>query len=122
MFEAIKKYAVFDGRAARSEFWLFQLFCAVASFVGGAIDGLLGTVDSSDWGPFGLVTILALILPLIAVSVRRCHDLNKSGWLAVLAFVPLLGLGVLIYFAFPGTAGANRYGEDPLDKHNLPQG
>jgi uncharacterized membrane protein YhaH (DUF805 family) len=117
MFKALEKYAVFEGRAARSEYWLFILFTLIAGFVAGFIDLTFGTADEiTGYGPFGFVTILALVVPSVAVAVRRCHDLDKSGWLILLAFIPLLNIGLAFYFAFPGTAGSNSYGENPLGK------
>ena len=104
----IENYANFNGRASRSEYWYFVLaylivyviFFALASAV--PVLGLLG------------IAFLGLIIPAIAVGVRRLHDLDKSGWWYLLGLVPLLGLILLYWFCLPGTPGPNQYGEDPL--------
>ena len=122
MFEAFKKYAVFQGRAARSEYWLYNLVVGILSIVAMAADVTLGMADEeTGLGPLSFIVLLAVIIPGLAVSIRRCHDLDKPGWLLLLAFVPYVGIGLFVYFAIPGTAGSNRYGEDPLDQQPLAQ-
>ena len=108
----------FSGRAARSQYWYFVLF----NFLGGLI---LGAFDAAVLNaPEGLLSnifALALLLPNIAVAVRRLHDLNKSGWWLLIALVPVLGTILLIYwFCQRGTAGDNQYGADPLGGQALP--
>lgn len=104
--EAIKiclsKYATFDGRARRSEYWWWCL----ATFIVGCV---LGWIPILGW-----LISLALIVPGIAVGVRRLHDLNKTGWLYLLCLIPIVGAILLIvWFVQPGTAGSNQYGDDP---------
>lgn len=77
---SLKKYTDFSGRATRREFWLFVLFMYLASFIGGIIDGLAGTEF------VGSLVILALLIPYIAVAVRRMHDAGKSGWFMMVPF------------------------------------
>ena len=107
----LSKYATFSGRAARSEFWWFALFTLIVNVVSNMIQAIVG-----DWFAFvGLLVALALLLPSIAVAVRRLHDLDKSGWWYLLVFVPLIGFLVLLYFFVQrGTEGQNQYGADPL--------
>ncbi|MDQ1249195.1 MAG: hypothetical protein QG597_3569 [Actinomycetota bacterium] len=128
------KYATFSGRARRSEFWWFYLFTLIVGIVAYVIDRLVGwnvttndvivngetyTVASAyNPGWIQVVAGLAVLLPMIAVSVRRLHDRDASGWWWWLQLLNCLcGLGTLILvFAFyiqPGTAGANKYGPDP---------
>jgi adenine-specific DNA-methyltransferase len=109
-FEVWKKYAVFTGRAHRTEFWMFALvnFC-----IGIAFSILVRAI-----GPGMLVLEwvygLAALVPSIAVAVRRLHDTDKSGLLVLLWFIPLVGwLIVLILCALEGTRGPNRFGPDP---------
>jgi len=103
------KFATFEGRAARSEYWFFALFLALASAVLTVVDIALGIEVLS------LIFSLITLIPSIAVSVRRLHDTNRSGWWYLLIFIPLIGLIVLlIWFCTRGTAGPNRFGEDPL--------
>jgi uncharacterized membrane protein YhaH (DUF805 family) len=97
----LKKYAAFDGRASRSELWWFFLF----SFLVQAAGSIIGTVVA---GVLGLV----LLLPGLAVSVRRLHDIGKSGWFILVGLIPLIGWVILLYwYVQPGTAGANDFGD-----------
>lgn len=108
----LQKYAVFEGRARRSEYWWFFLFNIIMQLVTGMIDALLFGEDG-----FGLVNglyTLAVLLPGIAVGVRRLHDTDRSGWWLLISFIPVVGFIVLIiWFTRPGTRGANRFGPDP---------
>jgi uncharacterized membrane protein YhaH (DUF805 family) len=117
MIEAVKavfsKYATFEGRARRSEYWWFFLFNIIVSVVlalvsGGGGNGFGGGLLSTIWS-------LATLLPSIAVGARRLHDIDRSGWWLLIGFIPVIGLIVLIvFFASRGHTGANRFGADPL--------
>jgi uncharacterized membrane protein YhaH (DUF805 family) len=101
----MQKYANFSGRAIRSEYWWWVLFAIIASIVLGVVDYILGVQL------LGSIFSLATLIPGIAVGVRRLHDLDKSGWWLLIAFIPLIGFILLIYwFAQPGTPGPNRFG------------
>jgi uncharacterized membrane protein YhaH (DUF805 family) len=101
-----EKYAEFNGRASRPEFWWFVLFCFIVNVIAGAV--FRGWISS--------LISLALFVPSIAVGTRRLHDINKSGWLQLLAIIPIIGWAILIYWAAqPGQAGSNQYGEAPQD-------
>lgn len=103
------KFAGFQGRAIRSEYWYFILFVMLGSAVLALIDAVVGT------GVLSLIFTLVTLIPTIAVSVRRLHDTDRSGWWYLLFLVPLVGAVVLlIWFCARGTNGANRFGEDPL--------
>lgn len=123
----LKRYAQFEGRANRREYWMFQLFLLLAATVVAALSltvalvaGLVLDADSS-WmagitiGALALVGLLwlATIVPLIAVTVRRLHDCGQSGWLYLLALVPGGGLVILIFALLPGTPQDNPYGPVP---------
>jgi uncharacterized membrane protein YhaH (DUF805 family) len=100
------KYAIFKGRARRSEFWWFTLFSFVASVVLGFVDGLL-------FGHEILSAIFALgtFIPVLAVTVRRLHDIDRSGWWILIGLVPLIGWIILIYwYTREGTPGLNQFG------------
>ena len=127
MILPLKRYAQFEGRANRREYWMFQLFLLLAATVVGALSltvalvaGLVLEADSS-WmagitiGALALVGLLwlATIVPLIAVTVRRLHDCGQSGWLYLLALVPGGGLVILIFALLPGTPQDNPYGPVP---------
>ena len=100
-------YVKFDGRAPRSEYWWFLVFIFLVDLSASTIyekSELVSTLAG-----------LALLLPNLAVCVRRLHDLNKSGWWVLLFFIPIIGHIILIvWFATRGTVGANSFGEDPL--------
>lgn len=107
----LKKYAQFEGRSRRKEYWLFVLFNFVVSFVASLIEGLLG------W-PVVLQALIALgfMIPGLAVGVRRLHDTDRSGWWLLIGLLPLIGWVVLIVFLVQkGQAGGNRFGPDPID-------
>ena len=105
---ALSKYATFSGRSRRSEYWWFALFNLVVSLVAGAVDGAL------DINAAALVLSLALLLPNLALLVRRLHDTSRSGWWVLIGLVPLVGFIVLIVFAVQDSqAGVNSYGPSP---------
>ena len=116
MFEAIKKYAVFSGRARRKEYWLFMLLFLIVVFVSGFVDVMMGTFsEEAEVGLVSGIVTLGLLIPSLAVSVRRLHDKNLSGWWFLLALIPFFGgIALLIIFCMRGTVGENRFGDDPL--------
>lgn len=121
-FDAIasvfSKYATFSGRAPRSEFWWFWLLNLIVSI---AVDGpefrqgMNGMAHMG--GPSLLSTIwhLAVFIPTLAVSVRRLHDIDRSGWWLLLWLIPIIGwIVLLVFYVTRGTHGPNRFGTDPL--------
>lgn len=113
--EAFKKYAVFSGRSRRKEYWFFVLFNIIVAFILGFIDGLTGSFSmESGFGLLSAIYTLAAFIPGLAVSVRRLHDTNRSGWWLLLGFIPLVGAIVLIvFFVQDSDAGQNQYGPNP---------
>jgi uncharacterized membrane protein YhaH (DUF805 family) len=118
----LKNYAVFSGRARRSEYWYFVLFNIIFAMVALSLDYVLGTrfAISSEYGShlsFGyiyLFYILAMIIPGLAVGVRRLHDVGKSGWFYFISLIPVIGgIWLLVLFCTEGTSGDNEYGPDP---------
>ena len=111
----LRKFADFSGRARRAEYWWFYLLVIVGYLVASIIDSLMG-LDGTV-GPYGIITLvfgLAMLLPSIAAGVRRLHDTDRSGWWMLIAFVPLVGVIVLlVFFVLEGTQGENRFGPDP---------
>ena len=118
MFEALKKYAVFSGRARRKEYWLFVLLCLILGILAAIVDIAADTWDPEEgMGTFTGLLILILILPSIGVTVRRLHDIDKSGWWCLVQIIPLVGPLVMILFACrEGTVGSNRFGEDQINE------
>ena len=115
-------YADFSGRARRKTYWMFVLFNIILSVAAAVLDLSLGTIigdPESGIGVFGLILTLALLVPGLAVTVRRIHDLGHSAWFILLFFIPLINFGMLIYMAFAGEEGANKYGPDPKGYTNL---
>ena len=115
--QALKKYAVFSGRSRRMEYWYFVLFNIIVSIVLGTIDALLGTLGSGmGVGLLSGIYGLAILIPSLAVTVRRLHDTDRSGWWILIALVPLIGTIVILVFALlEGTPGSNQYGPNPKE-------
>ena len=126
MLQPLRKYATFSGRARRKEYWLFSLFVTLAS-------ALLFTLGkpTGDWANPNVeqvslgfenetvalvlgIFLLLMLLPSLAVTIRRLHDTNRSGWWWWIGLLPAIGgLILFIFYLLDGTAGPNRYGPDP---------
>ena len=111
-----KKYATFDGRARRSEFWYFCLFCLLIGIVTLYIDiSILGYSVEEEYTPLNTIAYLAVFIPSISVTARRLHDIGKSGWWMLLA---LTGIGIIlliIWYVTDGEKKKNRFG-NPIKK------
>src|SRR5690606_13777530 len=106
---AIKNYVNFSGRAERREFWFFVLMHIAGSFLLGILDGLI--FGANNLSLFSSLFILFNMIPGISISVRRLHDIGKSGWWLLLSLIPLLGAILLIvWFIKPGDSEPNGYG------------
>lgn len=128
-FDYIKKcltshYANFSGRARRSEYFYYLLFNVIVTYgllllTGGMAFMTMDSMDPSAESPSMLPLIgwmvisLYLFIPSLAVLVRRLHDTNKSGWMALLGLIPLVNLVLLVFLFTEGTKGSNTYGPDP---------
>ena len=111
--EALQKYAVFSGRSRRKEYWYFVLFNILISIVLAVIDRAIG---SSGHGILGGIYSLAVLIPGLAVTVRRLHDTDRSGWWLLLGLIPVIGAIVLFVFVLgDSTPGANQYGANPKE-------
>ncbi len=110
-------YATFAGRAARSEYWYWLLFTVIVSIVLGVVDVLIfgaPSPDSPGIQPLSTLFSLGVLLPGIAVGVRRLHDVDRNGWWMLIPLT-IIGIIPLIYWiCIKGTTGANRFGDDPL--------
>jgi uncharacterized membrane protein YhaH (DUF805 family) len=110
-----RNYVGFKGRAARSEYWYWTLFVYLLLIVAWLIDMTVFGFNTTGVNPMAVLASLATLLPTLAVSARRLHDIDRSGWWALLIFT-VIGYIVLIYWAcLRGTVGANRFGSDPLE-------
>lgn len=107
----VKHYADFSGRANRKQFWLYALWLGVVYIVIGILSAALG--EKAGNAVIALVG-LALIVPNLAITVRRLHDTDRSGWWVLISLLPLIGGLILFVFeVLPGTPGENRFGSQP---------
>lgn len=123
--QVLKSYTVFSGRARRKEYWMFVLFNLIFLLVAMGIDHALGTTFKFDspYGshnlPYGYVYLLyalAVLIPGLAVSVRRLHDVGKSGWMLLIALIPIIGaIWLLVLMVIDSDAGINQYGPNPKE-------
>lgn len=103
----LKKYAVFSGRARRKEYWMFFLFNILIAVALGLMEGILGITPESDESVLVTIYQLAILIPAIAVGVRRMHDTDHSGWWLLFPIVNL------VFAVREGQKGENRFGPDP---------
>jgi uncharacterized membrane protein YhaH (DUF805 family) len=113
----LKKFAVFSGRARRKEYWMFLLFNMIFALAAIVLDNVIGIdFKSTTYGPIYLIYGLAVLLPHLAVLVRRLHDVGKSGWYFFIALIPIVGTILLIIkLCTDGTPGQNEYGLNPKE-------
>ena len=113
--KCLKQYADFSGRARRKEYWMFFLCNLIIAFVLGFIDSMLGWYSLEyGIGILGGLYSLCLLIPGLAVSVRRLHDIGKSGWNFLFILIPLVGaIILLIWFCKEGERRSNNWGADP---------
>lgn len=106
----LTQYAVFSGRARRSEYWFYMLAYVIVYAVLTILDNLLGL------GFLAMLMSLALLLPSLAVTVRRLHDTDRPWWWVLVCMIPIVNLLVIFYLATDGTPGPNTYGPDPKNR------
>jgi uncharacterized membrane protein YhaH (DUF805 family) len=113
----LRKYADFTGRAQRAEYWFFTLFYLLFFLALSLVDGAAGLYNAAyGLGLLGGLFALAMILPSIAVSVRRLHDTSRSGWWLLISLIPLIGGVILLVFVcLDSTPGTNAYGPNPKE-------
>ncbi len=117
---ALKKYAVFGGRARRKEYWMFSIVAFLISFVLGLADRATGSVSKQGIGLLGLLANLFFLIPSLAVLVRRLHDTDRSAWWLLLTIIPFLGwLILLIFILLDSQPGENRFGQCPKQPAQL---
>jgi uncharacterized membrane protein YhaH (DUF805 family) len=119
--EVLKKYAVFDGRARRKEYWMFVLINFVITVVLILIDILIGTFSpQTGVGLLQGLYALAVLIPFITVTVRRLHDTGRSGWSMLIGLIPIIGgIVLLIFMVQDSQPGANQYGPNPKDDYSV---
>jgi uncharacterized membrane protein YhaH (DUF805 family) len=140
--QAFRRSFDYSGRSRRMEYWSYALFTFVLQWLVGGAEDVLGLRSGGRGGPIQPLLLLALVIPGLAVSVRRLHDINRTGWWLIMPFAPILfwiaallgrfnalglfrvvmvamlvaPLALLAMMCVPGTKGANRYGPDPKDR------
>ena len=121
--KCLKEYVNFNGRARRKEYWMFVLFNSIISLVLTFADHLLKLQVDFDFlgspsqiGILASIFALAVLLPGIAVCVRRLHDIGKNGWYCLIYLIPLIGtIWLIVLMCKEGQSGANQYGPDPKE-------
>ena len=113
--KVLRQYADFDGRARRTEYWMFTLINQLISLSLSALQYLL---DVSLFGIISSIYSIAVLIPTIAVAIRRLHDIGKSGWFLLLAVIPIIGaIWLLVLFVTDGNPHENEYGPDTKDNY-----
>ena len=115
--EVMKKYAVFSGRARRKEYWMFALFNFIFFMIAAILDNLFGTtIDGLYYGLFYFLYALAILIPSLAVLVRRLYDTGKSGAMIFVGLIPIVGsIWLFVLTVLDSQPGENAYGPNPKD-------
>ena len=115
--KVLNNYVVFSGRARRKEYWMFTLFSSIFSIVAVILDNVLGaTIEDEVYGFFYILYALAVFLPSWTVTVRRLHDVGRSGWMILISLIPLIGwIWLLLLLVIDSNPGENQYGPNPKE-------
>ena len=115
--KVINSYNDFNGRARRKEYWMFVLINLLFSMLAAFLDRMFGiTWGEVGYGPLYVVYGLIVLIPGLAVIIRRLHDIGKSGWMLLIAFIPLIGVFWLLFLLVTdSTPGENQYGKNPKE-------
>jgi uncharacterized membrane protein YhaH (DUF805 family) len=107
--KVLRQYADFNGRARRKEYWMFVLFNFIFVVIANLLDYMFGTLYV-----FSGIYALAMLIPGLAVSVRRLHDVGKSGWMLLVVFIPVIGgIWLFVLTLLDSQPGNNQYGDNP---------
>jgi uncharacterized membrane protein YhaH (DUF805 family) len=119
--KVLKQYADFSGRARRKEYWMFVLFNMIFAIVAAILDNVLGiAMEGTGYGPLYGIYALAVLIPGLAVAVRRLHDVGKSGWMILITLIPLIGaIWLLVLLVTDSNLGENQYGQNPKEGDSL---
>ena len=116
--KVINSYFDLNGRARRKEYWMFVLINSIISIVSFYLDNILGTTFAIGYGPIYIGYGLAVLIPSIAVAIRRLHDVGKSGWMYLLVILPIIGpIWLIILFVREGELGDNQFGPNPKNEN-----
>ena len=113
--KVLNQYADFNGRARRKEYWMFTLIYILFLVAAAVLDNLFGIAfDQIGYGPLYLLLSLGLFIPNLAVSIRRLHDIGKSGWMILVGIIPIVGIiWLIVLFATDSQPDRNEYGPNP---------
>ena len=119
--KVLRQYADFNGRARRKEYWMFVLFNFIFSFLASLLDIVLNLQSiKQETGPISGLYSLLIIIPALAVTVRRLHDVGKSGWMFFIIFIPIVGFFWMLYLlTLEGDLRENEFGPDPKQEDLL---
>ncbi|MCL4117892.1 UNVERIFIED_CONTAM: hypothetical protein GTU68_045002 [Idotea baltica] len=114
--KVLKQYADFTGRARRKEYWMFVLINILISWTFVLLDYIAGT---TIFDSINTIYSIAILVPSVAVAVRRLHDIGNSGWYYLLVFIPIIGwIWLLILFVTDSESGTNKWGPNPKENGN----
>jgi uncharacterized membrane protein YhaH (DUF805 family) len=115
--KVLQNYATFSGRARRSEYWYFLLFNIIFGIGAMLLDNVFGIgMQGFGYGPIYCLYALVVFIPSLAVSVRRLHDVGKSGWFFFIVLIPLIGaIWLIVLMATDSNVGPNKYGANPKE-------
>ncbi|MDN7244536.1 DUF805 domain-containing protein [Planococcus shenhongbingii] len=114
-----KKAFIFSGRSRRREYWMFVLFSAIFNIVLSIVDAIAGLNIAEDMGLLSGLFSLLIIIPSLSVTIRRLHDIGKSGWWILIALIPIIGWIVLFIFSLlDSQPGSNAYGPSPKESNS----
>ena len=120
MITCFQKYVGFEGRASRSEYWWFVLLTGIAYIIAAIIDAIIFGIELTDPTPISWTLQIGILLPSLAVSVRRLHDIGKSGWYLFITLIPIIGLILLIvWYCNDGDSVPNMYGPVPTNTRDV---
>jgi len=109
--KVLKQYADFSGRARRKEYWMFQLFDVIFIIV-----AMIFAIKGTGYGPLFVLYVIATRIPALAVTVRRLHDVGKSGWMLLIVLIPFLGwIWLLVLMVTDSQKGTNKWGQNPKE-------
>lgn len=115
--KVLKQYADFNGRARRKEYWMFVLFNVIFTIAAAILDNVLGiAIEGIGYGPIYFIYALGILIPSLAVAVRRLHDIGKSGWMIFIVLIPIIGsIWLLVLLVKDSQPGENEYGPNPKE-------
>lgn len=119
--KVLQHYGDFNGRARRTEYWMFVLFNIIFAIIAVSLDYLFGlAITNLGYGPIYMIYGLIVLLPGIAVGVRRLHDIGKSGWMLLVGLIPIIGgIWIFILMVTDSEPGPNEYGPNPKETEEV---